>query len=127
MPIKLKIEFLHRNLRRSIRSSFRISNCRVTSRPRRIRRTTCVPLLIVRWTGCARGLIKTQLAAALYKSAPRAQRFVLRDGDFFAAVAVCAANCASRFSLYGVTVPIIRFPYLRSSNSLYVLGLPLSA
>jgi len=52
---------------------------------------------------------------------------MLRDGDFSAAVAVRAANCTSRFSLYGVTGPIIRFPYLRSSNSLYVLGPPLSA
>jgi len=90
------------------------------------------PTLIVRihWTAfaCARGLarlIKTQLVAALYKSALFSSlRFVLRDEDFSAAVAVRAANCASRFSLCGVTGPIIRFPYLRSSNSLYVLGPP---
>jgi len=76
--------------------------------------------------GLAR-LIKTQLVAVLYKSAlcsSLSLSFVLRDGDFSAAVAVRAANCASRFSLCGVTGPIIRFPYLRSSNSLYVLGPP---
>lgn len=68
-------------------------------------------------------LIKPQLERLIFINSTCKRLHTLRDGDFFRSRRrVGAANCASRFSLYSVTGTIIRFPYLRSPNSLYVLG-----